>query len=45
MRQKETPKDQEKSQVETLLNSLNIDELSPKEALHLLYKMQRELKS
>ena len=45
MSQKETPQDQKESQVETLLQSLNIDELSPKEALHLLYKMQRELKS
>ena len=45
MSQKEIPNDQKESQVETLLQSLNIDELSPKEALHLLYKMQRELKA
>ena len=27
------------------IQSLNIDEVSPKEALHLLYKIQKDLKS
>ncbi|MDG2355009.1 MAG: DNA mismatch repair protein MutS [Paracoccaceae bacterium] len=31
-------------QINHLLQSLNVDDLSPKEALHFLYKIQRELK-
>ena len=31
-------------QIRDLLQSLNVDDLSPKEALHFLYKIQRELK-
>ena len=38
-------KEKSKSEIEDLIKSLNIDEISPKESLHLLYKIQQELKT
>ena len=43
--EKQNPRDVKQSGMETLLQSLNLDDISPKEALHLLYKIQREFKS
>ena len=43
--EKDTQSTLKKSDTFDFIQSLNIDEVSPKEALHLLYKIQKDLKS
>ena len=42
---KKNEKEKSQSKIEDLIKSLNIDEISPKESLHFLYKIQKELKA
>ena len=43
--EKNTQSTLQQSDTFDFIQSLNIDEVSPKEALHLLYKIQKDLKS